>query len=124
MSSFVGKKNLGSGQEIDEHLDHDHHDDQRQQNFQLIRLKPFTRLGPDLRADDRTEKQIQGQDEIHTMIHPCLHDGDVDTSKKYLEQAGAYDHMHRHAEDIDHYGDHNEAAADTHDGGEDAHQSS
>ena len=90
----------------------------------MVRLEPFTDTNADLGTDDRADEQEQGKDEVDGMVHRCLKDGYVDAREQDLKQACPHDDMHGHTEQVDHDGDHDEAAADAQEGGENPDQNS
>ena len=117
VSSHIAQQNIRSGQKIVEHFEHYHQNQRGQTNFQLLTAEFFADFGTKLGANGRADQQQQGEDEINRMVLGGLHDGNIDTGEENLEETGTNHNMHRHAQQIDHYGNHDETTADTHDGG-------
>ncbi|VTR70031.1 hypothetical protein DESC_780219 [Desulfosarcina cetonica] len=116
MPSDITQQNFRFDQQADKHFGHDQKNQGCQDDLELIAFEVATDLGAELGAQGRADQQDQGQDEIHGVVGVGLHDGDIDAGEKDLEKAGTDDHMHGHAQEVDHDRHHDEPAADSHDG--------
>ena len=68
------------------------------------------------------DEQQQRENHVDRLIDRGLQERRIGSDKDDLEEGCANDHLGRHTEKVNHGGDHNETAADAHDGGEDTHQ--
>ena len=85
------------------------------QTAQMLASEAAAELGADLRADDAADHEQHGQNDIHSLVIDRLENGNVGGNEDDLEQRRSDHHGCRHAEQIDHCRDHDEAAANTHD---------
>jgi hypothetical protein len=100
--------------------DRQHHD--RQQDAQLLGLEVGAKPRADLRAHDAADQKQDRQDHVHGEVRRGVHQRGETGDEDDLEQRRAHHDLRRHAQEVDHRGHHDEAAAHAHDGGQDAHE--
>ncbi len=78
--------------------------------------------GADLRAYDAAHQQQDGKHHVNGVVGGGVQHGGEGGDEDDLKERCADDDLRWHAQEVDHRGDHDEAAADAHDRGEDANR--
>src|SRR5208337_4756223 len=110
----ISQQNFGPRQEFVEHLEHDYEHQGCKKYFELVSTQFLAELGPELSTYGRSDEQQQRQDEIHSVVLPSLHDCNIHTGEKNLEQTRSHDDVHGHPQQVNHYRNHDESAAHAH----------
>ena len=113
---------MGGNDKSEKHLYHYQQNNYGKIYLDLIIFEPCAQTSADLGPQGGSDQEQQGQDEIYGTIGIGLHDGNINTGEKNLEQTGSNHYMHGHSEQVDHNRDHDETAPDTHDSGKDTDQ--
>ena len=100
----------------------DRQDEGREQEAQLLALQALAGNRAELRADDAAGHQDHRQHDIDIVVLGGMQHRGRRGQEDDLEQRGPDHDVGRHAQEVDHGRDHDEAAAHAHDGREQAHE--